>query len=273
VTREQPRYRERRPSPALGPYVQCHWCITAGAAPSFLSRICPDGCADIIIDLAASLPTVGRVNGRRTFAVGTMRRASRIPLAGRIHLQGVRFRPGAAERFFRVPMHELTDRMIPLLDLWGGAADLESRAEDAPTALDRITRIEELLLERLGGAPDPAAAVRYAIGFIARTTGQRPVRDLERAVGLGARHLERRFRETVGVSPKLFSRVVRFRRALTLLRQPAPFSWSRLAVEAGYYDQAHLIREVKALAGITPAGLAAELRQVGFVQYESDVPQ
>lgn len=44
-------------------------------------------------------------------------------------------------------------------------------------------------------------------------------------------------------------------------------------MEAGYYDQAHLIREVKALAGITPTGLAAELRQVGFVQYQSDVPQ
>jgi len=273
VTLEQPRYREVRPCPALAPYVQCHWCMTASAAPSFLNRICPDGCADIIIDLAASLPAGGRLDGRRTFAVGTMRRASRIPLAGRIHLQGVRFRPGAAECFFRVPMHELTDRMIPLLDLWGGAAGLESGVEEAPTALDRITRVEELLLVRLGRAPDPAPAVRHAIGFIARTTGQRPVRDLERVVGLGGRHLERRFRDAVGISPKLFSRVVRFRRALAFLRQPGRFSWSRLAVDAGYYDQAHLIREVKTLAGITPAGLAAELRQVGFVQYESDVPQ
>lgn len=270
---ERPRYREVRPAPALVPYVQCHWSITGSAAPALLNRVCPDGCADIIVDLGGNLSAAGRPDGSRTFAVGTMRRASRIPLGGRIHLQGVRFRPGGAEHFFQVPMHELTDRMIPLLDLWSGAASLESRVEEAPTLRDRIARIEERLLERLGPAPDPPPAVRHAIHLIARTDGRQSVRELERAVGWGARHLERRFRDAVGVSPKLFSRVVRFRRALVLWRQPGPVSWSRLAAEAGYYDQAHLIREVKALAGVTPAALAGELRQVGFVQYDADVPE
>ncbi len=269
---EQPRYREVRPAPALAPYIQCHWNITASAAPAFLNRVCPDGCADIIIDLGGNLSVARRTDGSRTFAVGTMRCASRISLGGRIHLQGVRFRPGAAEHFFRVPMHELTDRMIPLLDLWSGAAGLESDVEEAPTLLERIARIEERLLDRRGPAPDPTPALRQAIRFIAHTAGRQPVRELERAVGWGARHLERRFRDAVGVSPKLFSRVVRFRRAFALLRQPGPVSWPRLAAEAGYYDQAHLIREVKALAGVTPAALAGELHQVGFVQYDADVP-
>lgn len=53
MTPEQPRYREVRPCAALAPYVQCHWCITASAAPPFLNRICPDGCADVIIGLPA----------------------------------------------------------------------------------------------------------------------------------------------------------------------------------------------------------------------------
>jgi transcriptional regulator GlxA family with amidase domain len=121
-------------------------------------------------------------------------------------------------------------------------------------------------------APEPAPAVRQAIGFIARTAGTRSVKELAETVALGGRHLERQFRAAVGVSPKLFSRVVRFRRALALLRRPDRPSWPRIAAEAGYFDQAHLIREIRAFAGTTPTALAVELSQVGSVQYESGIP-
>lgn len=272
MTGERPRYREVRPSPPLAPFVQCYWCISAASAPPVLNRVCPDGCADIVVDLSASLSPRSPGDVGRSYAVGTMRRAAQVPLAGRVHLVGVRFRPSAAGLFFGVSMHELTDRTVPLWHLWSGAADLVARLEEETTLSDRVARVEEFLRERLRRIAEPAPVVGHAVRFIARTGGAKRTRELERAVGVGGRHLERRFREAVGISPKAFARVIRFRRALAALRSN-PVGWSRLATETGYYDQAHLIRDVRALSGVTPTALVAELRQVGFVQYETDVPE
>jgi AraC-like DNA-binding protein len=223
-----------------------------------LNRVSPDGCADVIIDLGAIWTGSGLDDGRCTYAVGTMRRASRVEVVGNVHLLGVRFRPGAAERFFRMPMHELTDQTIPLSDLWSGAGALERSVRDAQSDAARIRQLEEAVLRRLRSSPEPAATVRGAIGFIGHTGGTRSVRELEQAVGVGGRHLERQFRHGLGVSPKLFSRVVRFRRTLALMRRPQAVAWPRLALEAGYYDQAHMIREIRALSGATPRKLLAE---------------
>jgi AraC-like DNA-binding protein len=273
VNPELPCYREVRPGPRVAPYVQCYWTITSSATPSFFNRVCPDGCADIIVDLAAKPPTGGCVDGRSTYAVCTMQYASRVEMRGKVHLLGVRFRPGGAERFFQLPMYELTDRTVLLGEVWGGADALERAVRDAHSNADRIHRLEATLLYRLRRSEEPAPTLRHAVGYIGQTGGTRSISEVEEAVGVGGRRLERHFREALGITPKLFSRVVRFRRTLALMRRDQRPSWSRLAVEAGYYDQAHLIREVRVLSGATPAELAAETRAVGFVQYESDVPQ
>jgi len=267
-----PRYQEVRPSPPFAPFVQCYWSITAVSAPSILNRVCPDGCADIVIDLSASLSMSAPANAGRVYAVGTMRRASRVPLVGCVHLFGVRFRPSVAGPFFGVPMYELTDRTVPLSELWTGAHDLAARLQEAATLPERTSRLEQFLGERLRRVAEPTPVVREAVRYIARTGGAGRTRDLKQAVGVGGRHLERRFREAVGISPKAYARVIRFRRALAALRA-SPVAWSRLAAEVGYYDQAHLIRDVRALAGVNPTALLRELRQVGFVQYETDVPE
>jgi len=88
---------------------------------------------------------------------------------------------------------------------------------------------------------------------------------------VGERWLERAFARHVGYGPKMLARVVRFQHAVALLDAGPPLSWSALAYEAGFADQAHLVREFRALAGLTPGDFAAERRDVGFVQYE-DAP-
>ncbi len=219
-----PRYREVRPGPALVPYVQCYWSITASTAASFWNRVCPDGCADVVIDLAAPLPNRSHADGLATYAVGTMQHATQIALGGTVHLLGVRFRPGAAERFFRLPMHELTDRTTSLSDIWGDAGALERAVRSACSDRDRMRRLEEGLLWRLRGSEHPAPMLRRAIGFIGETGGTRSISELEEATGVGGRRLERQFRNAVGVTPKVFSRVVRFRRTLMLMRRPGAMS-------------------------------------------------
>ena len=79
-------------------------------------------------------------------------------------------------------------------------------------------------------------------------------------LGVSERHLRRVFRETVGVSPKAFARLTRFHRALRAAREDGHASWASIAATAGYYDQAHLIAEFRAIAGVTPRALLGELR-------------
>jgi AraC-like DNA-binding protein len=79
-------------------------------------------------------------------------------------------------------------------------------------------------------------------------------------LGVSERHLRRVFRETVGVSPKAFARIARFHRALGAGRQDARAGWASIAAAAGYYDQAHLIAEFRAIAGVTPRVLVGEMR-------------
>ena len=90
---------------------------------------------------------------------------------------------------------------------------------------------------------------------------------MRRATGASERTLERLFAERVGLSPKAFGRVARFRRAIERLQHPPGGPYARIALQVGYADQAHFIREFKAFAGVTPAAFAREWAAVGFVQY------
>lgn len=79
-------------------------------------------------------------------------------------------------------------------------------------------------------------------------------------LGVSERHLRRVFRETVGLGPKAFAKLARFRRALRAAREDDAAGWADIATAAGYYDQAHLIAEFRTIAGKTPRALLGELR-------------
>lgn len=262
-----PQYAELAPSAALAPWVACYWSIRAADALPMRNRVLPDGCADVIVDLTAdSQPIV----------VGAMRTAAVVPLAGCVDLFGVRFWPGRALPFLDIPLSELTDGRIPLDAIWGddAAAFADAFAAGTPTA--RAACVERILCRRLGSTTldncegDEALATR-AVRLLERVDGRVGVRALATALGAGERQLERAFDRSVGLSPKVFGRVLRFRRAVREIqcgidgRVPA---WTDVAFGAGYADQSHLIREFKSLAGLTPAQYVVERCGVGFVQYD-----
>jgi AraC-like DNA-binding protein len=242
------QYAESSPSAALAPWVECYWSITATDAAPGVDRILPDGCADVIVDLGAS---------PHAFVVGTMSTALLTPRAGRVEMFGIRFRPGAAFPFLGVPLREITDRRVALDELWGARTEqlidavIHGHVERVLTP-PRVAREDEIV-------PSAVALFRQARGGVA-------VRDVAAALGLGARRLNRAFDRCVGLSPKGFARVMRFREAYQQVQRGAALPWTRLAGDAGYADQPHLIREFQALAGLTPAQYAAE-RGVRFVQY------
>lgn len=254
-----PTYREYAPPPDLAPYVRCLWRIAAANARPTPNRICPDGCADIVLGGDGSIR-----------AIGTMRTAAVVPLVGRVDLMGVRFEPGEALAFFDVPLSELTDTAVSLDTLgWAAARHLGDQLVAMPSAADRRAVIEAALRARLAGARHRATSglLRTAVRLLER--GGRGLGAVRNELGVGERMLERRFLERVGLSPKAFERIARFRRAVERIQRRPRTPYAAVALDTGYADQAHLIREFKSLAGVTPAAYTREWEAVGFVQYGS----
>jgi AraC-like DNA-binding protein len=258
-----PFYAESAPSPALARWVECYWTSRGTVGAPRVNRVLPDGCADIIVDLSAA---------PYAFVVGPMRIAGVFDHVGRVDMFGVRFRPGAAAALLDAPLDALCDRHVPLDALWGRlAAELEESLASAPPA-ERVACTERLLTQRLaraGALARDADTVAQAVALMRRARGGAAVRDVAAALGVGERWLQRAFGHQVGYGPKMLGRVVRLQHAVRLLRERGePRPWTTIAYDAGYADQAHLVREFRALAGITPAAYAAERRRVGFVQDE-----
>jgi AraC-like DNA-binding protein len=263
---ELPWYLELPPSPELAPWVACYWSIRAEDAPGIPNRVLPDGCADFI---------VGIENDPAPMVVGAMQTAVVIPTVGRVDLFGIRFHPGSALPLVDTPLSELTDQRVPLEALWGPDADMLAAVSVPSTPIERAARAERVLRRRLAAEGrnlrGDEAMVAQAVSLLRRARGGVGIGQVSAALGVGQRRLERAFARSVGLSPKALGRVLRFRRALREIgrrRDPSGGpGWADLAFAAGYADQSHLIREFKALAGLTPARFVAERRRVGFVQY------
>ncbi|HKR62125.1 MAG TPA: DUF6597 domain-containing transcriptional factor [Thermoanaerobaculia bacterium] len=215
------------PSPALQPWVECFW--TVRGEPAGERRILPDGCADLVFD---------RADGA-AIAVGTMTKPLLFTSRAGADYLGVRFHPGRAAAFLRMTLAEITDARVPLADVWKGWRD------------DRydVAMLERELLRRL--VPERDRRVDVAIARIMTSGGNARVEDVAAEAGVTRQHLARQFLHHVGVSPKTFARVMRFRRVLE--RTQADADWADVAAEHGYYDQSHLIAEFRELAGTTPA--------------------
>jgi len=227
-------YLELLPSPALQPWVECFWTrIDEGSSGE--QRVLPDGCADLLFDLTCGESSV----------VGTMTRPLVLPPGSeRIDFLGVRFHPGRAAAFLRMPLAEITDARVPLHDLWRGWSDgvLAYREELLPA-------LERELLRRLD--PERDRRVDAAIARIVASGGAERIETLSREIGISRQHLARQFLQHVGISPKMFARVMRFRRLTSELARE-PVDWADVALEHGFYDQSHLIADFRELAGTTP---------------------
>ena len=160
-----------------------------------------------------------------------------------------------------VPAAQLAGRVIALEDLWGEVATrrLLDRLAHARGPAEAVTVMDSAIDERLKSVAGQRSNTQLAVHAAAMLDSVN-VNSVAVDLGVSDRHLRRIFRETLGVSPKTFAKLARFRRALDAARAREPDSWASIAAATGYYDQAHLIAEFRAIAGVTPAVLLRELR-------------
>jgi AraC-like DNA-binding protein len=242
-------YRELLPHPALRSVVDRYWVRAAGAerAPAggrpataaVAARILPDGCIDILVDVASGEARV----------VGAMTRAVLYAGGASASIAAVRFKPGCAAAFLRVPAHELTDRVVTAAEL--GLRWLTAPPSEPGEPSGALAALERLLLDRLGVLSLELGG-RHAARrlFAARAPN---IEQLASELGRSRQQLARIFRRELGVSPKELGRIARLQRAVDRLQGQPALALAAAAIELGYYDQAHMARDFRELAGITPS--------------------
>jgi AraC-like DNA-binding protein len=176
----------------------------------------------------------------------------------------LRLTPLGARSVLGLPMHELANRAVDLEDLLPGAGELTGRLRDAHDWDTRFDLLEAFLVRRLADSAPSMPAIEWSWHRLRGTGGRVPIAELAAELGWSHRRLIARFREHIGLAPKTAARVLRFDRAVAALRSPARCELAQIAFECGYFDQAHLNRDFRELAGTTPrAFLDASLGSEG----------
>jgi len=173
--------------------------------------------------------------------------------------------PLGAHMLLGVPMNELSALVVPLEDVLGPTAPLlVERLAEAPGWAARFDMLDALIGARFEEARAPSPDVAWAWHRLAETSGRLPIGELAGELGCSRRHLIARFREAIGPAPKTAARIMRFRRAVDRLSLDDGSRLGEIALDCGYYDQPHLNRDFKELAGTSPGEFVASRLPDGF---------
>lgn len=226
-------------------------------------RVFPDGQIELIVHIGPSYRLV-EAHGTAVLpsccVAGLMQRPALIEApATSPAILGIRLRAAGAYALLGQPLHELTDLNVDLGDLCGSdATTLHEACAAAVGARARLRAAETWLEHRLSRGCRVAPAIAAAAQTIERTHGLVSIAALRDASGTSRQRFTTTFREQIGVTPKAYARIVRFRRALSLVHARAS-SLSRVALDAGYYDQPHFNAEFRELAGLSPSDYRARV--------------
>ncbi len=177
----------------------------------------------------------------------------------------VNLTPLGARRLLGLPMSEIANQSVALEDILGRSAPrLTERLAEAPEWVERFDLIDRALTARLVASGPIDGGTMWAFRRVVSSGGRIAIGELARELGWSHRRLIGRFRSDVGLAPKALARIVRFERLTDVLRAEPAIEWSWAAIRCGFFDQAHLAREVRDLADLTPTALRAET--VNFVQ-------
>lgn len=253
------QYEEYGPLPPLRPFVERVWTLEGHASVlrGALQPVLPDGRPELILHLGDRFDRIhpdGQPDPQPDLIfAGQLTAQLVLRPAGAIKVLGIRFEPFGASGLFRIPQHELAGLTLDLAAMSAPLArELRRVQETAASLAHAAVAAQQALLPFLSQAkPDPR--IRHAVREITRRRGVVSIDRISAAIGLTRRHLERQFRQQVGVGPKRLARITRFQHALQLLEGTDSTQRGTLTAAAcGYADQAHFIRDFRNLAGCAP---------------------
>ena len=252
--------RVHRPGPPLDRFVDCFWHNDGERLSHRRERLLPNGSFALLFNLgedrirrfAHDADALGQALPGATVCgaqSGYVVRDTSQPKT----VLGVHFRPGGAAPLLGLPAGLVTDRHVGLEELWGlRSRTLRERLIEAATPEARFGLIEQALLARLERPGRQHPAVSYALRQLTATPALTRIANLRAETGYGPKRFIALFRDSVGVTPKLFCRLWRFQGVIEALARGEAVEWAQVAADGGFADQPHLNREFRAFAGITP---------------------
>lgn len=254
----------RRPAPPLDLFIDTLWTSQrAGPLPHGREWGLPNGCADLVVPLTQD--RLLRYDGAadrsgRHVAEGLLQGVQQGPTlrdtSGALCVVGVHFRPGGLVAFFDAPADHFTDQTVALADLWPGFGPALRERLNGPRGLAapaaRLLALEAALMARLRRVAEPTALqdpmVQWAVARL--SDGRQRIGEVQRASGCSPARFIARYRAACGVAPKRHAELMRFHTLLS--SAPRAGAWAMAAADAGYADQAHLVREFRRFAGFGP---------------------
>src|SRR5215216_1285611 len=267
-----------KPTPPLSKFVNSFWLYEGDGPEHKTERILPTGTLELAINL--------RQNELRFY--DSERPYNRSRLSGavvsgahgsgfapesveEVIIIGVHFKPGGAFPFLGLPAGDLADTHVDLETLWGPSAGrLRERMCEARTSAERFQLLQEALLSRLRHGVEQHYSVSAALEMFGKNQAGPRVREAAKYLGLSQRRFIQVFKAEVGMTPKLFSRIQRFQQTRNFIQQNPLPDWAAVALDLGYFDQSHLIREFLEFSGLSPTDYLN--RHKSFIEIEYDTP-
>lgn len=249
-------YLERNPRAPLARFVRALWYARAPDAAYRRERILPNGCVQVILNLARDFLLdcpEGECDRRMapSLIVGARSVYEIVDSSDMADLIGVVFEPGGFAAFATDAVDLFSNRSVPLEDVWGAPArDVRDRLREIPSPQCRLDCLEEFLGSRIAARPARHRMVQFAVSKLGGAAGVATVSEVARSTGWSERRFSQVFREEVGLPPKVWCRIQRFQRAVQQLHAGAGMQWADLALDCGFYDQSHFANEFKAFSGI-----------------------
>ena len=248
-------FRREAPSPELKHIIECYWSVESDQQLPERQKIIPDAFTELIFHFGdpyrIKLSTRWELQGRSLLA-GQISKHFYLENTGKSGIFAVKLRPSAITHLFGIAMHELTNKVVELESL-GKNHDLVvlDKAVRYASPNDRQLVCERFFTERKDRMA-PNHPVDSAVSQILTKHGIVGIKEIADAHNISERYLEQMFKKYVGLSPKLFSRIVRFSYIFQLIKEDNP-DWSDVVFRSGFYDQSHFIRNFKAFTGEDPS--------------------
>ena len=245
------RYAEYSPTPRLAMLVERFWLLD-GHATGAADALIPDGRVELVFHYGGPFwrhrPDASPVRQPDSMLVGQMIGPVVLEPEGVLGVAAIRLRPAAARTLLGFSLDEVAGQFVDLDAIFPSAGTVRERLAEATTDVERVRALEDWL-SRIA-RPEPRLQIEAAVDTIIRSGGRASIDGLASLTGVGLRQIERHFREDVGLGPKTFSRIIRLQAALRGIRDGRPLS--EVALACGYYDQAHMTRDFRQLAAMSP---------------------
>jgi AraC-like DNA-binding protein len=226
-----------------------------------IDRFLPDGNVNVVIDLTDypkfiyDNETLKEIQAcRNVWFSGIRNNYISIPSGRDSEMFVINFHKGKAYPFVQMPLHELTDSVVDGdLVLTPEIMNMREMILSHTAISQKFICAENYLLKQFGRKLEPNPFTDYAVNKILQSPHQTTIENLSNKVGYSQKHFIQLFKESVGLTPKGFLKIMRFQKALMEIETSKKINWPGIALESGYYDQAHFINDFKSFSGFTPA--------------------